>query len=108
MPPARNVSVGGVWYGPDYPEAGDPPADKVDAKFLGRAVDEPVADGDFVGSKAVTEPGEAAQFGSPVLLEKADGDKPTGQVAPAGGKAVDTESESSSRGKRSPRSSRTD
>lgn len=91
--PDRNVCVDNVWYGPDYPDAGDPPADKVDAKFLGRNVDEPLDDDDFVGSKAVTEPVEAAQFGSPVLLEETDADKPTGEVDPVGIKAVDSESE---------------
>ena len=90
----RNVYVDGTWYGPDYPDSGQPPADKVDGQFLGRKVDEPVADGDFVGMKAVTEPDEAAQFGSPVPVEvTSERDAPTGEVEPVGIKAVKTQEE---------------
>jgi hypothetical protein len=91
--PDRNVHVEGQWYGPDYPDAGEPPADKLDAKFLGRKVADPVDDGDFVGIKAVTEQDEAAQFGSPVPVEDSAGQREVPDVEPVGMKAVTTQEE---------------
>lgn len=76
MGAVRNVWHEGVWYGPDYPEAGDPPAGAVFEK----PVPEDLEDGDFVGLKAVTEPEEAAQFGQPVPVEDTDDKKPETDV----------------------------
>lgn len=39
-PPAKNVFIDGSWYGPSYPQAGDPPGG-LDSHLPGGAGDEP-------------------------------------------------------------------
>lgn len=98
----RNVYVDGTWYGPDYPDAGQPPADKVDGEFLSRKTGE-IDDGDWVGVKAVTEPEEAWQFGSPAPAAAADdGREDDPDVEPVGMKAVTTQEEAAAFRGRSP------
>jgi hypothetical protein len=106
----RNVYVDGQWYGPDYPDNGPPPADKVDGKFLGRKAPEQLDDGDFVGMKAVTEPGEAAQFGAPVpVLDVDESREGQPDIEPVGIKAVQTAEEAAAfRGRPTRRSAAAD
>lgn len=96
MAPARNVCVGGVWYGPDYRDAGEPPAGKVDEKFLGRKADGPDDEPDPVGWAAVKTREQAAQFaaGGAVLVDDTDDeDRDVPALDPVGSKAVETEEE---------------
>lgn len=43
MAPARNVAVDGRWYGPDYPDAGDPPKGSVGDHVYAEEGDGPVS-----------------------------------------------------------------
>ncbi len=97
MAPARNVCVEGVWYGPDYPEAGDPPADKVDAKFLGRKAADDV---EPVGWAAVTTPEQAGQFGggAAVPVDDTPADRDVPDVDPPA--AADTGAKPATRGRK--------
>lgn len=73
MPPARNVWADGVWYGPDYPDAGDPPGDAVIAEKVN--VERPAAldDVDYVGMELVTTAEQAEQFAEPAPVDAEDG-----------------------------------
>lgn len=60
MAPLVNVWVDGVWYGPNYPDAGDPPAEQVDPDVFDGPDEVAPVDGE-----AVTTAEQAAAFGSP-------------------------------------------
>src|SRR5690349_24363721 len=91
--PERNVVVDNVWYGPDYPENGQPPAGKLDLGYLNRKDDD--SDDEPVGGAAVTTPEQARKFsgGQPVAAPDVDeaGDAP--DIDPVGSKAVQSAEE---------------